>query len=155
VRGKRSPKLERKQRIAGGGGEDVVEGTARQAQPLLLMEQTTNSPKTQRSDLETLDDRATQSTLDRGVRAVALGEQEPDRLAALEPPYGEGERICRRAVKPLDVIDSEKKRLPGSTCPEDSKHRQHERARIRGHSSRVDSEKRNLEGVALGAWQRS
>ena len=80
-----------------------------------LAQQLADRPRAQRPDREALQRASLQRPLDRGRLARPAREQEAD-AGVVEPPRRERQRLRRRAVEPLEIVDRDQhRRLAAST----------------------------------------
>ena len=105
----RSPHLQREQRVAQRRLDDPSQQLPRQTQPEPLGQQPSGRAEAQRTDLQTLQHSALERPLQRGPTTGTPGEQEANRLV-LEPTSRERERVRRRTIEPLDVVDRDQHR---------------------------------------------
>ncbi len=100
--------LQGHERVAARGGLDPPQRRMGERHPEPVPQHAVKGADAQAADRHDLDRQAgTVEAQRRAAAAVrALGADEADRLA-VEPAGGEAERVCARAVQPLNVVDSD------------------------------------------------
>ena len=124
----RSRQLEREEGIAARCIVQPQQGRTWESESEPVTDETLDRADAERPDGQSLD-RSWKRRLERRRRLAAAGEEDPDRLA-VEPPQRERERIRRRGIEPLDVVDREQQRAAGGQRDERVVHPDRERARI-------------------------
>ncbi len=107
----RPRQLEREEGIAARCIVQPQQGRTWESESEPVTDETLDRADAERPDGQSLD-RPGKRRLERRRRLAAAGEEDPDRLA-VEPPQRERERIRRRGIEPLDVVDREQQRAAG------------------------------------------
>jgi len=146
--GQCAPHLEGEQRVTQRGLEHPAQHVPRQAQPEPLGQDPPRCSDAQVPHLEAFQRPPLERALEGRRGAGTPGEQERDRLAR-ETAGSEGERIARRTIEPLDVVDGDQERFAGSQGAQRVQEADGDRVRLRRSARRLGAEKGHLEGMKL------
>ena len=125
-----------------------------QAQPEAIGQHPTGRAEAERADLETPRPSPRERLHQDGGTPGTLGEQKPDRLV-LEPPHGERQRLGRRRIQPLDVVDGNQQRPPHRQRPQRVEEAERDRSGLRRNIGRLGTQERNLQRTQLRRRQPS
>ena len=130
--------------------DDPAQDLSLQGEPEALGEHAADGAEAQRSDADRRD-HILERALERRRRPGAPGEQE--RRPTVEPPRGERERVRRRGVEPLEVVDGDDNdRVALCQSAQDVQEGDPDRMRLGGRTVGVYAQQRRLERAAL--WRR-
>jgi hypothetical protein len=147
----RTSDLQREQRVAEGRLDDSTQHLPLQGQPEALREHPANRAEAQWTDGEPDSATTLECALEHPGRPRAPGEQE-DGLTGVESPRGERERVRRRPVEPLHVVDGHDDRTLARQCAQDVEQREPDRVRLRS-AVRILAEERRFECASLRCRQ--
>ncbi len=154
ARGQGASQLEREERVSERRLVEPAQEVPGEAEPQPLGEHPPRSAEAERTDLETLQPPPRERLLQRGGTPGTLGEQKPNRLV-LEPPRGERERLGRRRIEPLDVVDRHEHRPASRQRPQRVQEAERDRSRLRRDVRRLGAQERDLQRTQLRRRQRS
>jgi hypothetical protein len=118
-------------------------------QPEAVDEHAPHALEVDRPDVGPLDPGRAERALDPRVGSGPLREQEAHRVVALEPAHGERQRLRRRCVQPLDVVDRDEHRGAPREHAERVPEADGDRVRLGGHARRGGTEEGDLERMEL------
>ena len=148
----RTADLEREQRVAEGRLDDATQHLPLQGQPESLREHPANRAEAQRADREPDSATTLDRVLEHAGRPGSPCEQEDD-PTGVESPRGERERVGRRAVEPLHVVDGYDDRTLAGQCAQDVEQCEPDRVWLRGRAARIVAKQRRFECAALRRGQ--
>ena len=145
--------LEREQRVSERDGLDPAQQVTGEGEREPLAQQPPQPAEVQRPDLERAPAVAAQGPFDgRDVQGPA--REQDHHPCVLEPASGHEQRLDRRRVEPLDVVDGHQQRALGGQQPQHTDERQRDLVRVGRRPVGLGPQERHLERPALGLGQR-
>jgi hypothetical protein len=144
----RTAELEREQRVSRRRLEHPAGHVQGEHLRETLGQETPRRAEAERADVHSLQTPCLERALEGPGVARSPREEEPDRVG-VEPPRGEGQRVCGWSIEPLDVVDRDHEgRIRGKRA-QGVQHTDRDGVRLGADACRLGPEEGHVQGVQL------